>query len=651
MNKLLATLLAFLLPLAPQAHAQGMVSAADPRAAAAGVEILRAGGSATDAAIATMLALNVVEPQNSGIGGGGFFVRYDAATGRTITIDGREAAPMAADPHWFYAPDGTPLSHAAAVPGGRSVGVPGILRLMALAHARTGKLPWARLFEPAIRLARDGFEVGPRLHNGLARYAEHLDARARALFFGADGKPLAASAVLRNPAQAALFEAIAARGPDYFYQGPPAKALVATVNGAARNPSRMTLRDLARYRARDRAPICGTYRVYRICGMGPPSSGGIAVLMILKQLERFDLAALGKDSPVAWHLLAESERLAYADRDLYLGDTDHVKVPVQGLLDPAYLAQRSALIAPDRTMAAVAPGTPPGAPARLRAPSSEVPGTSDLVATDAAGNVVEVTTTIEGYFGSGLSVEGNILNNELTDFDIVPQKDDYLVANRVEGGKRPRSSMSPTIVYGPDGTVRIALGAAGGSTIIAQVAKALIAVLDWHLQAQDAIALGLIYAPARSRSRRKAPSSNRWCPRSRRSASGSRSRRSGSRPMRSSASADAGSAAPTRAATAWRWARTGASPRSCASARPGHRNSRRDVRNGRPEQESGCASSSGSKTWSRCSSRGRGRRATRPSSGTRRRAHGPRRAGRKPRAKWRRSPVRSRRWGSSAATG
>ncbi len=495
MKRLFAALLAFLLAPAVPAQAQGMVSAADPRAAAAGVEMLRAGGSATDAAIATMLALNVVEPQNSGIGGGGFLVRYDAATHRTTTIDGREAAPAAGDPHWFYAPDGTPLSHFAAIPGGRSVGVPGILRLMALAHARSGKLPWAQLFQPAIRLARDGFEISPRLRNGLANYAGHVDAWAKAHFFGPDGKPLPAGTLLKNPEQAALFEAIAAHGADAFYTGPTAKKLVDTVNGATRNPSKMSLRDLAAYRAKDRTPVCGTYRVYRICGMGPPSSGGVAVLMILKQLERFDLAGLGKDSPVAWHLFAESERLAYADRDLYLGDADHVAVPVEGLLDPAYLAARSALISPDRTMAEVAPGTPPGAPPRVRAPSSEVPGTSDLVATDGRGNVVEVTTTIEGYFGSGLSVEGNMLNNELTDFDIVPERDGYLVANRVQGGKRPRSSMSPTIVYGPDGNVRVALGAAGGSTIIAQVAKALVAVLDWHMSAQDAIGLGLLYAP------------------------------------------------------------------------------------------------------------------------------------------------------------
>lgn len=477
---------------------QGMVSAADPRAAAAGVEILRAGGSATDAAIATMLALNVVEPQSAGIGGGAFMVLHDARTRKLATIDGREAAPAAADMKWFYGDDGKPMSHMAAVPGGRSVGVPGTLRAMALAHRQAGKLPWARLFQPAIRLAAQGFAVGSRLHNGLGSYAKHIDDGARAIFFGTDGKPLPVGATLKNPQQAALLTRIAAHGADSFYVGPIAQKLVATVNGAARNPSKMTTGDLASYAARQRDPVCGTYRTYRICGMGPPGSGGIAVLAILKQLERFDMKALGRTSPVAWHLFAESSRLAYADRDMYVGDPDHVSVPVAGLTDPMYLAYRSALISADRTMATVVAGMPRGAPPRVAAPVSEVPGTTSLSVTDRAGNVAQVTTTIESPYGSGLSMDGTMLNNELTDFDIVPVRDGRLVANRVEGGKRPRSSMSPTIVYDSTGRVRIAVGAAGGSTIIAQVAKTLVGVLDWGLSAQDAIALGLVYAPGQT---------------------------------------------------------------------------------------------------------------------------------------------------------
>ena len=485
-------------PAAATKAVPGMVSAADPRAAAAGVEILNAGGSATDAAIATMLALNVVEPQSSGMGGGTFFVRHDGATRKVNTIDGREAAPMAADDHWFYDAAGKPLSHMAAVPGGRSVGVPGQLRVMALAHKQSGRLPWARLFQPAIRLARDGFTVSPRLANSIVQFAGHIDPGARAIFMDADGKPWPAGTTLKNPQQAALFERVAKEGPDAFYTGDTAGKIVATVNGARRNPSKMTAADIAAYRARPRDPLCGTYRVYRICGMGPPSSGGFTVLMILKQLERFDMAKLGKDSPVAWHLFAESSRLAYADRDMYVADPDFVSVPLAGLLDPKYVAARSALISTDRSIANVTAGTPAGAPARKLATVNETPGTTDLVVTDKAGNVVEVTTTIEGPFGSGLSVDGIILNNELTDFDIVADKDGYLVANRVEPGKRPRSSMAPTIVYGPDGKVRLALGAAGGSTIIAQIAKALVAVLDWKMSAQDAIALGLIYAPGQT---------------------------------------------------------------------------------------------------------------------------------------------------------
>lgn len=499
--KTIAALLSalFALLLAPVvAQAQGMVSAADPRAASAGVEILRQGGTATDAAIATMLALNVVEPQSSGIGGGSFLVLYDAKTKATTTVDGRETAPMAADDHWFYDAAGKPLGRFAAVPGGRSVGVPGALRAMAVAHRKSGRLPWAKLFAPAIRLARDGFDVTPRFNNSLTQFTGHVDPAYRALFFGADGKPLPAGSRVRNPEQAALLDRIARHGPDSFYVGPQAAKLVATVNGAARNPSKMTIGDLATYDAKERPALCARYRGYRVCSMGPPSSGGAAVLMILTQLERFDLGTLGKDSPTAWHLFAESSRLAYADRDLYLGDPDFVQVPLKGLLDRRYIASRSALIDPAKTMASIAAGTPPGAPKRVRAKAQEVAGTTDLAVSDAAGNVVQVTTTVEGPFGSGLAVDGTILNNQLTDFDIVPEKDGFLAANRVQGGKRPRSSMAPTIVFGPDGKVRLAVGAAGGSTIIAQVAKAIIGVVDWKLSAQDAIGLGLLYAPGKT---------------------------------------------------------------------------------------------------------------------------------------------------------
>lgn len=480
---------------APSANPPGMVSAADPRAAAAGVEILREGGDATDAAIATMLVLNLVEAQNSGIGGGLFWVRHDGRTGRLSTIDGRETAPAEATDQWFLGPDGKPLPIAQRYVGGRSVGVPGALAAMAKAHAEHGKLPWARLFGPAIRLARDGFTVSPRMHNGLALYGRHVQGWARNTYFGADGQAVPVGTVLKLPELAATFERIARDGPDAFYKGENAQAIATAVQTTTLNPAPLTAADIEGYRAKDRPPVCITYRAYKVCGMGPPSSGGITVAMILKQLERFDLAGLGRNSPVAWHLIAESERLAYADRNAYIGDPDFVSVPVAGLLDPAYLAGRSALINPDTTLTDYRPGHPAGAPAKVKATFRNDPGTSDLVTADAAGDVVEITTTINGYFGSGLAVGGYMLNNEMPDFNDDPVRDGYLVANRVEGGKRPMSSMAPTIVYGPDGKVRLAIGAAGGATIICQVAKAIIGVIDWHMSAQDAIAMGLVYAP------------------------------------------------------------------------------------------------------------------------------------------------------------
>ena len=473
----------------------GMVSAADPRAAQAGAEMLRAGGSAADAALATLVALTVVEPQSSGIGGGGFLV-YEDGDGTPDTYDGREAAPMASTGTWFFK-NGQPMSIDEAIPGGKSVGVPGNVRLMALAHRDQGRLPWARLFAPAIRLARDGFAITPRLHGALGRYKETgaLSAQARALFYAANGEPLPVGTIVRNPALATFLEQLAARGADSFYVGPNAQDIVAAVNGAARNPSQMAAGDLASYDAKRRASVCGEYRRHRICGMGPPSSGATTVFAILKQLERFDLRALGPASPASWHLIAESMRLAFADREAYLADPDFVSVPVAGLIDPGYLAARSALIAPDRTLANVTAGIPAAAPKVIAGLTIEVPSTSHLVAVDRWGEVASLTSTIESAFGSGLMVNGFYLNNELTDFSLVPSRNGVPVANRVEPGKRPRSSMSPTIVYGPDGKVRLAVGAAGGATIIAQVAKATLGVIDWNLTAQQAIALPVLFAP------------------------------------------------------------------------------------------------------------------------------------------------------------
>lgn len=484
-------------PLAERAD-PGLVSAADPRAAEAGAEMLRKGGSATDAAIATMIALSVVEPQSSGLGGGGFFVR-GTGDGDVVTIDGRETAPAAASPRWFLKNDG-PLPFRDAVLSGLSVGVPGNVRLAAQAHRRYGKLPWADLFAPAIALARDGFRISPRFHAMLSRndFRAGRTAVGRALFYDETGAPLPVGTSVKNVALADFLQKIAREGADTFYTGTAATTLADTVASDTPRGHAMTAADVEAYQAKERTPVCGNYRGWRICGMGPPSSGATTVFATLKQLERFDLAALGSTSPVAWHLIAESQRLAYADRALYLADADFVSVPVEGLVDPAYLAARSALISPVNTMEAVEAGVPAAvAKDDLRAIGTgpDESGTSHFVAIDRAGTAVSYTSTIEGPFGSGLMWNGLYLNNELTDFSFVPEDNGRPVANRVEGGKRPRSSMSPTIAYAPDGRLAIAVGAAGGTTIPAQVVRALVGMIDWKLSPQQALALPVIFAP------------------------------------------------------------------------------------------------------------------------------------------------------------
>ncbi len=473
-----------------------MVSAADPRATQAGVQILRQGGNAMDAAAAVLLALTVVEPQSSGIGGGGFLVYHKAGERLPATFDGRETAPAAVDATLFIDADGKPQRMREAVPGGRSVGVPGNLAMLRLAHEKYGKLPWATLFGPAITLARGGYDVTPRLARAIAGSRETL-ARTRdaaALYLHADFSPRTVGEHIVNEPLARTFEGIAANGTDAFYKGPTAAAIVAAVTTAPTNPAAMTLGDLAGYAAKERPPVCGRYRVWQICSMGPPSAGGTAVIAMLGQLQGFDLAKLGPRSAVFWHLLGESERLAFADRAAYGGDRDFVGVPTAGLVDPAYLARRGALIRADRTMLRADPGQPAGAPPRRAGVTQEIPSTSDLAVADRAGNIASLTTTVEGSFGSSLVAGGFVLNNELTDFDFVGEVGGEKAANRVEGGKRPRSSMSPTIVYDARGRVVLAVGAAGGGTIPAQVAKAIIGVLDFKLSVQEAIALPLVYA-------------------------------------------------------------------------------------------------------------------------------------------------------------
>ncbi|MBH5321447.1 gamma-glutamyltransferase [Aurantiacibacter sediminis] len=474
----------------------GVVSTADPRATEAGVEILRQGGSATDASIAVMLALTVVEPQSSGIGGGGFFLHHDA-NGELITIDGRETAPAAAGSDWFLDSEGEPLGYREAVISGRSVGVPGNIALAAEAHAAHGELEWEALFQPAIRLAREGWELTPRFVNFAERVQERAahQAEGAALFFDDDGNILPAGTRVTNPELAQTLEAIASAGPEHFYEV-MAQGLAEHIAANTPGDAAMTPADITGYSATMRDALCGTYRDYLICSMGPPSSGATTVLAILGQLERFDIAGMGADSVTVWHLFAESQRLAYADRELYLADPDFVPVPAQQLVDPVYLAARSELIAPDMRIAEPEAGVPAGViQAFTDGDEPEEHGTSHFSVADSAGNVVSWTSTIEGPFGSGLIYGGFYLNNELTDFSFRPEVDGAPVANRVEGGKRPRSSMAPTIVFDMDGNPVLTIGAAGGGTIPVQVAKALMGYIDWSLSAQDAIALPMLYSP------------------------------------------------------------------------------------------------------------------------------------------------------------
>ncbi|HET6523899.1 gamma-glutamyltransferase [Sphingopyxis sp.] len=483
----LAALVTFTLP--SLATAQGVTSSADPRATEAGREILHQGGTAADAAVAMVAVLTLVEPQSSGIGGGGFMLHHSAKDGIS-TIDGREMAPASAKPDRFLGPDGKPRPYMEVIPGGLSVGVPGNMRLMEMAHKKWGKLEWKALFQPAIKLAEEGFLVTPALNNWLVEFEpmwkDFPDARA---IYYVDGKPAPVGTRLKNPAYAAILRDIAARGPDAFYSGANAKAISEAVAKAPRNAAVLTAKDLAAYQAKERPAVCTSYRIYKVCGMGPPSSGATTVFGILGMVEGWDMKAMGKDNPMSWHLLAEAMQLSYADRAAYLGDGDFFDVPVKGLLDKAYLAERRQLISPYRAAGRYEPGTPPGVKPRAAAPAIPEQGTTHFVTVDAAGNVVSMTSTVESIFGSQLIANGYFLNNELTDFDLAPTKDGVPTANRVQAGKRPLSSMSPTIVYGPDGKVVLAVGSAGGKRIIMHVTKVLIGVLDWGLDAKSAMEL------------------------------------------------------------------------------------------------------------------------------------------------------------------
>ncbi|MFT5127502.1 MAG: gamma-glutamyltranspeptidase/glutathione hydrolase [Rhodothermales bacterium] len=464
-----------------------MVASAHPEAADCGHKILKQGGSALDAMVAVQAMLTLVEPQSSGLGGGGFLLYYDAKAKQLIAYDGRETAPAAATPDLFLQ-EGAPMKFYDALVGGRAVGTPGIMRMLELAHARHGRRPWSTLFRDPIQRAKTGFTVTPRLAKMLKSDA-HLFTQpgTRKIFMDGDS-PYSAGATLKNPALAQTFQALADQGADAIYTGPIAKEIVATVK-AHGNPGTLELSDLATYQPKLREPICVNYRGYRVCAL-PPPSGGLVVLQILKLLEPFDLG----DDPQSTdfiHLLAEAERLAYADRARYMADPDFVRVPATGLLSASYLKTRSALIDSRRATPNAEAGLPPEVAAKQADGTSfDRPSTSHIVVTDAEGNIACMTSSIENAFGSRVMVGGFLLNNQLTDFSFRPTDEgDRLVANSLAPLKRPRSSMSPIMVFDQDGKPVLALGSPGGSRIIGYVAQTLIHVLDFGLDVQAAIDL------------------------------------------------------------------------------------------------------------------------------------------------------------------
>jgi len=469
------------------------VAAANPLAVEAGLAVLRRGGSAVDAAVAVQAALGLVEPQSSGLGGGAFLLYFDGGTGKLTAFDGRETAPAGATPDMFIGEDGKPLSYADAVTSGRSTGAPGAVAMLGLAHERFGRLPWRELFDSAIGAADEGFVVPKRLArfaNGKFPQAGTPDARA--LLSRSDGTPVQAGDTLRNPGYAQTLRTIATEGPRALLEGPIAAKIAARTHEQPR-PGTMTTTDLAAYRPHAADALCRPYRVYVVC-VPPPPSSGVSLLELLAILERTDIASRGAGDPEAWFLFVEASRLMYADRDQYVADPAFVPVPVAGLLDPAYVAGRAALIG-SRAGAPPVAGVPPDLTTRVgRDATNEAAGTSHFVVVDSNGNVVSMTTTVESIFGSGRAVGGFFLNNQLTDFSFRAVEDGRPVANAVAPGKRPRSSMSPIIVLDQSGRFFAALGSPGGSAILAYDAKTLIGLLDWGLTMQQAIELPNLYA-------------------------------------------------------------------------------------------------------------------------------------------------------------
>ena len=462
------------------------VVAANPMAVEAGAEILRKGGSAIDAAVAVQAMLGLVEPQSSGLGGGSFMMYYDAKTNVITALDGREKAPAGATPDMFLDDQGKPLTYVQAVRTGRSTGVPGAIRMLSEAHGKFGKLPWRELFNPAIRAASDGFKVPQRLANFLAPdFFFPATPEIRALFHRPDGQPLQAGDVFKNPLYAQTLKRVATEGAKALYEGSIAKAIVSKTHEAP-NPGTMTLADLASYRADWVQPLCRPYRDYSVC-VPPPPSSGVNLLQFLTILDHTDIAERGPTDPQSWFLFAQASRLMYADRDRYVADPEFIQVPVERMLDPAYLGERARLIG-DHVGPAPQAGQLAGVLRGMDA-TQEAQGTSHLVVMDAAGNVVSMTTTVESIFGSGRTVGGFVLNNQLTDFSYRPTDERGPVANAVQGGKRPRSSMAPIIVVDHDGRFVAAFGSPGGSSILDYNTKTAVGVLAWKMSMQAAIEL------------------------------------------------------------------------------------------------------------------------------------------------------------------
>ncbi len=470
-----------------------MVVTANPYASEAGYEILKNGGNAIDAMVAVQTVLGLVEPQSSGLGGGAFLVYFDPEKQKLTTFDGRETAPKAATPDMFLDADGQPLYFFDAVIGRRSVGTPGTVKLLHETHKKYGKLDWADVIVPAINLAEDGFKMSPRLNALISRAAESLYKykTTREYFLSEEGVPLFVGTIVTNKEYANTLRSISKNGADAFYKGELAQRIVDTVQNAEGNPGRLSLEDLSNYKIIEREPVCYRYRDHDVCGMGPPSSGALTVGQILGLVEAYDLKTYGPGNPESWRIIGDASRLAFADRGLYMADSDFVKMP-KGLLNRAYLWDRSQVLIREKALEIdeVNPGKPPFDHALNLSPdnSIELPSTSHFSIVDTDGNVVSMTTTIENGFGSRLLVGGFLLNNELTDFSFVPEVEGMPVANAIEPGKRPRSSMAPTIVM-KDGIPVLAIGSPGGSRIIPYVAKTLIAWFDWDKNIQQAIEL------------------------------------------------------------------------------------------------------------------------------------------------------------------